>query len=129
MVSPEFMGKNSVTLSRLEVRKLDFSKNSVELSLVYQINESIQNIEKTIKLNDSVMGWSVEAIKNIKDQLKTSTGLAPILGEKDGEIGEQEKLVKGVNKLMDSIVKLRKISDAQKYMKAFHSVNNSKISL
>lgn len=123
------MEKNKIILNRIDIKKLDFSKNLVELSLAYQINESTENFSKNINLNESVMGWSVEAMKNIKDKIKNSAGITPLFGEKEGEIKEQEKLVKGVNKLMESIINLRKINDAQKYMKAFHSVNNLKIIL
>ena len=123
------MGKNSLILNRIEVKKLDFSKNLINLSLVYSINGAFSSIEKTIQLNDSVMSWSVEAIKIIKDKVNKSTGINPALGENQTKFIEQEKLIKGINKLMGSIAKLKEISEAQKYMNAFHSINNQKIIL
>lgn len=125
------MAKTSVILSRIDVKKLDLGKNAIELSLVYKLNEAQQSIDKKFNLGDSIISFSVELIKNIKDSIKTgSPGAIIAFGIKeDGEIAEQEKLTRGITKLLDSIERLKRTSESDKYMKLFYSINNSKIAL
>ena len=125
------MDKLNIVLNRIDIKKLDLSKNIIDFSVLFKANNLEDKIEKSMLLSDNVISFAVELIKNIKDKIKSkNSGTIVEFGLKQGgEDVEREKLVKGIIKILDTISRLKGTKDAQQYMKLFYSINNSKVYL
>lgn len=114
-----------ITIDEFKIESLNFSKKFMNLSFGYTSTlkglTSKSKIVKKFAFGDNSVNFILDSIAEIKKFVGTATAKI------DKEEEMKEKLVNVMNRLMTEISGLERISDHEKYMKAYNRLNCYKV--
>jgi hypothetical protein len=130
------MGKILIKLKKIQLKKYDSLKKTVDLDIAYLENDKINTINKKFNLDESSLLFAKNLLTELKKQAKVKYNLNfdesfdnfvnVLLDEEDAGYTE-ERLATGLNRIKERIRGFRTIQSHENYINKFHDLNNYSI--
>lgn len=116
----------TITINEFKVESLNFSKKFMVLSFAFssQLKGLVNKVKltKQFSFNENIVNFVLNSLSEMKRLAGTETAAI------EKEEAMKEKLVNTMTRLMTEIAGLERITDHEKYMKAFNRLNCFKVS-
>lgn len=108
----------NVVIKEFKVESLNLDKNSLTISLGYLSDKTKAKLTKKLGFDDNIVNFVLATMAEIKQ----------LSGKKiDKEEEMKEKLVNATTRVIREIENLKKIKNAEQYMRAFNKIHCYKI--
>jgi hypothetical protein len=130
------MGKILIKLKKIQLKKYDSLKKTVDLDIDYLENDKVNTINKKFNLDESSLLFAKNLLTELKKQAKVKYNLnfdesfdnfVNVLLDEE-ELGyTEERLATGLNRIKERIRGFRTIQSHENYINKFHDLNNYSI--